>query len=604
MKIGKLFLFLFLLALLLYAAVLELSKNTLWGWALMVILFGGFLWVHNTLLSGVSIWLRLLGWAVLLLLLAVNLKLTEPPYRAVSAVEGKNPAATGVVEVAQGKLTGVYTEDSRVEVYTGIPYAKPPVGELRWKEPQAPEAWDGIRVCDHFAPMSMQQRSPEIFNSLVDLLVYRNYKISLKDNYRSPVSEDSLYLNIWKPAGDITGAPVLVFVHGGSLTTGQTWYSEYNGEALARRGIVVVNFAYRLNVFGYYANEELAAESPNGTTGNYGLLDQVAALKWVRENIAAFGGDPDNVTLAGESAGSSSVNALCVSPLSAGLFRRAIGESSSVTAVEPYHTFRPLTVALEMGRNILSEFGAEHVADLRQVPAEKLVGTRYTNSAMTVDGYALTEQPYLTYARGGNHEEALLNGFNAQEAVVFAFFYRVTEENLAEQLRPLFGDYAGEAAAVLPIEGVDPNYRYPVDRGGGAKGTFHKLLTAAWFSYSHYDWSRLVAAEGRPVYEYYFTKHNRTLAANHGGEMPYAYGNLDKHASRYDDSDEALSQLMLDYWENFIRTGDPNGESLPLWEPVTGDSSRVLELGEQVEMTDDPFLPVYAVIDKYQDTKR
>lgn len=604
MKMGKLAIVLFVLLLVLYAAVLELSKNTLWGWALMAVLFAGFLWLRLGPLAGGPGWARALCWVGLLVLLAVNWKLTEPPIRTVPAVAGKNPAVTNVVDVQQGRLTGVYTEDKQVEVYTGIPYAKPPVGELRWKEPQPPDPWEGVRVCDRFAPMSMQQRSPVIYSSLVDLLVMRNYKVSLHDNYREPVSEDSLYLNVWKPAGDLTRAPVLVFIHGGSLTTGQTWYSEYSGEALARRGIVVVNFAYRLNVFGYYANEELAAESPNGTTGNYGLLDQVAALKWVRENIAAFGGDPDNVTLAGESAGSSSVNALCVSPLSKGLFRRAIAESSGVTPVEPYHTFRPFSKALEMGRDILTEFGVSSVSDLRQVPAEKLVATRHTNSAMTVDGYALTEQPYLTYAKGENHEEALLNGFNDQEAVFFTFFNKVDAANLAQEIGPLFGPYAAEAAALFPAAPADPNYRYLVDRGGSAKGTFNRLLTAAWFTYSHYDWSRLVSAQGRPVYEYWFTKGNKSLGANHGGEMPYAYGNLDKHPWCYDDSDEALSQIMLGYWENFIKTGDPNGEGLPRWDRVEKAGDPVLELGENVAMTEDPFLPIYGVIDKYQNDRR
>ncbi|MBQ2323172.1 MAG: carboxylesterase family protein, partial [Oscillospiraceae bacterium] len=396
----------FVLAALVMLVLLELGKNTLWGWALTAALFVGF-WLVYPRVGPKG--LRLLVWLGLIVLFALVMKLTEPPYRAIPATEGKHPAVTGVVTVAQGDLTGVTNADGSVEVYAGIPYAKPPVGELRWREPQEPESWEGVRVCDHFAPMSMQVRNHPIFDSLTSWGVFHMFRPSLKDNFLEPMSEDSLYLNIWKPAGDVKDLPVMVFIHGGSLTSGQPSYSEYNGESLAKKGIIVVNFGYRLNVFGYLATEELAAESPNGTTGNYGLLDQIQALRWVQQNIAAFGGDPDQVTVSGESAGASSVNALCVSPLSRGLFRRAIAESSGITAKVPYHTFRPLAAALEMGRNIMAEFGAASMDDLRAVDAEKLVRTKYTNNAMTVDSYAITEQPYLTYEKGENHEEALLN---------------------------------------------------------------------------------------------------------------------------------------------------------------------------------------------------
>jgi para-nitrobenzyl esterase len=363
----------------------------------------------------------------------------------------------------------------------------------------------------------------------------------------------------------------------------------------------VVNCAYRLNVFGYYGNALLAEESPNGTTGNYGLMDQIAALKWVNENIAAFGGDAAQITIAGESAGASSVNALCVSPLAKGLFRYAIAESSGITAKKPYHTFRTLSRALEMGENIMEEFGAENIADLRAVPAEKLVNTRYTNSAMTVDGYAITEQPYLTYGKGNNNEEALLNGYNGHEADVFSFMQKVTAETYESSLQGVLGDYAAEGAALYPPEPMDPDYALPiVEQGGDAKGSYDKILSAAWFNYSHYNWSRLLAAQNKPVYEYYFTKYNKGLAANHGGEMPYAYGNLDRHAWLYTEEDRALSETMQQYWVNFVKTGDPNGEGLPRWESFNSSPDRVMELGDTAAMVSDPWLEIYAVIDKYQ----
>ncbi|MGX8699125.1 MAG: carboxylesterase/lipase family protein, partial [bacterium] len=509
---------------LLYAAVLELSKNVLFGWYLTA--FFVFLFVNaRKRVIAEGKWDRktsLMCWACYLLLLAVNLGLTSPPYKNVPAVDVRNPAPTPVVTVAEGQLTGVYNADRSVRVYAGIPYAKAPVGQYRWREPQPAEAWEGIRACDAFAPMAMQPRNPVLLDSLTQLLGTRIFRVSLDDNYREPVSEDCLYLNVFAPAEAEEPLPVLFYIHGGSLTTGQPSYSEYRGEDLAKRGVIYVNFAYRLGVFGYYANAELAAESPNGTTGNYGLLDQIAALAWVRENIAAFGGDPENITIAGESAGSSAVNALCCSPLTEGMFTRAIGESSSILAKKPYHTFRAMEEALDTGRDILAEMGCADVAALRAVPAQRLVNTAYPNGAMTVDGYALTEEPWRTYEKGENHETALLNGFNAWEGDIFLLGYEATAENYLDLLRPILGDYAAEMAELVPYDAVARPMRFLPDAGGEAKGALNHVYGAAWFTYSHWLWSRAVAAEGRPVYEYYFTKVNPSLACFHAGELPYA----------------------------------------------------------------------------------
>ena len=594
------FVLLLVLAAALCALLFLLGRINLPGWLLAAAIFCGFAFVRLRVLGG-GFLPRLAGWLVFAAALALTFRLFGPPVRAIPAVEDKNPTPTGVVTVAQGDLTGVYTADGGVEVYTGIPYAAPPVGELRWREPQSAEPWEGVRVCDHFAPMSMQVRGATWFNSLTDWGIYHTFRPKLVGNSLEPMNEDSLYLNVWKPAGEQEKLPVMVYIHGGSLTTGQPSWGAYNGESLARKGIVVVNFGYRLNVFGYLATEQLAAESPNGTTGNYGLLDQIAALRWVHDNIAAFGGDPEQVTICGESAGASSVNALCVSPLSEGLFRRAIAESSGVVARRPYHTFRTLASALEMGRNILAEFGAKDMDDLRAVPAEKLVNTKFTNDSMTVDGYAVTEQPYLTYEKGGNHEEALLNGFNVHEADLFTLFTKVTRENYADTLRPLLGDWAEDAVALYPPAPVDEKYHYLVEAGGDAKGSSNAVYSAAWFSYSHYCWTRLLAAQGKPVWEYRFTKDNGSLGSAHGGELPYAFGNLDRHAWRYDESDRALSETMQEYWANFVKYGDPNGAGLPAWEP-TRDGRTVLELGERIAPVPDPALALYDLLDAYQDS--
>ena len=566
-------------------ALLELSKNTLWGWGLTAALIAAFALLYPRV-AGKG--LRALCWLGLIALFALVLKLTAPPYRAIPATEGKHPAVTGVVHVAQGDLTGLVSADGQVEIYAGIPYAKPPVGELRWKEPQAPESWEGVRACDAFAPMSMQQRHSELYNTLYRLIGYHEFSISLNDNCKEPVSEDSLYLNIWKPAGTVENAPVIFYIHGGSLMTGQPSFTDYNGEPMAREGVIFVNVGYRLGVFGYFASEELAAESPNGTTGNYGLLDQIAALRWVHENIASFGGDPDNITIAGESAGSSSVNALCVSPLTEGLFRRAIAESSGLTAIEPYHTFRSMDEALDMGRDIMDEQGTASIAELRAIPAEQLVQTSYANDSMTVDGYALTEMPYLSYEKGLNHEEALLNGFNGHEADVFRLLQTVQPENYAATVRRLLGD---EAESYIAL--------YPGEDKASATENVNRLLSVCWFAYSHYDWSRRLTQQGRPVYEYCFTKQNGAISDWHSGEMIYAYGNVFR-SRNYDESDRTLSDTMLRYWANFARTGDPNGEGLPVWPSVNEAPDRVLNFDTQVQMVDDPYLDTYPIVDRYQ----
>ena len=304
----------------------------------------------------------------------------------------------------------MYNEDKRVEVFTGIPYAQPPVGELRWREPQDAQPWEGVLKADHFAPMSMQPQNSPMYDSLAQIIGYHDYQFTLADNCVHPTSEDSLYLNLWKPASGGEKLPVLVYIHGGSLKTGQPWYQDYRGESLAENGVVAVNIDYRVGVFGFFASDELAAESPNGTTGNYGLLDQIKALEWVRDNIAAFGGDPENVTLAGESAGAACVSALCTSPLAKGLFQRAILESSTCASVHPPHSFRTMDEALKTGRETMAELHCNSISDLRKLSAEELVSYAEQHHHITVDGYALTETPYESYRKGIHNEQAILHG--------------------------------------------------------------------------------------------------------------------------------------------------------------------------------------------------
>ena len=601
---------------LLYIAVLELSKNMIIGWAVGILTTIAMLCYRIVFYKKIgSKKNSLFAFLIFVILLMLNLFLTKPPVKRVPAVDNKNPDVTEVVEIEQGQLTGVYNKDHSARVYAGIPYAKPPVGELRFKEPQKADGWDGVRAFDHFGPMAMQTRGSVFYDSLSHILGWHDYQVKFGDEYVEEVSEDCLYLNVFTPGDDRDELlPVIFYVHGGSLTTGQSSYTEYRGENLAAKGVVFVDFAYRLGVFGYYAADDLKAESPNKTTGNYGLLDQIAALQWVYDNIEAFGGDKTRITIAGESAGASSVNALCVSPLTEGLFRYAIAESSGIVAKEPFHTFRYYEDAVAVGEEVRNEFGVSSSEELRNIPASELVKTHTQNSSMTVDGYAIAEQPYLTYERGANHEQALLNGFNVKEADAFLLGTEATRENYEDLIAEDMPGYGDKMAEVVPWDLPQRDQAFIIDAKGEAKGALNTAYSAMWFSYSHYVWNNYMVSQNRPAYEYYFTKTNNILSNYHAGELPYAYGNLWRHPGLYDDEDFRLSEIMQSYWVNFAYNGDPNGyllnpdgsssdEMLPVWEKREAGQDQLLELGAEIKMTDDPNLEIYKVIDEFMDTR-
>ena len=577
---------LFVLVLILMFAVLELNKNIILGWVLTAVLGVGFALVAELVWKKKRFWFKALCWLLFFVCFAGILFLTWPPVKSVPAVSVESPQRTPVLSLADGQIRGVYSADGKVAVYAGIPYAKPPVGDLRWKEPQAPEPWQGVLDCDHFAPMAMQPRNLPIYDSLAQIIGYHDYQIRLDDNHIPPASEDCLYLNVWVPAGGGEKLPVLVYVHGGSLQTGQAWYGDYSGGYLAGQGIIVVNMSYRLGVFGYFADPELQAESPNGTTGNYGLLDQIKALEWVRENVAAFGGDPDNITLAGESAGAASVSAICVSPLAKGLFRRAVLESSTVASAKPPHSFRSLEDALASGAELKQRHGCKNLAELRALSAEDLVSEAETQHHITVEGYALTKTPYESYLAGEFNEEAILHGYNAEESAPFLIFSHASRKDYEKRVRDYFGVYADRILAL-----------YPAATDEAAKAAWAEIYGAVFFDYPHYCLNRLENRNNVPTYEYYFSKSNGRLGSWHSGEEIYLYGNIPAESGLFDDADRALSKTMTEYFLNFIRTGNPNGEGLPAWQPNT-TGAELLELGDTVGMIKEPRLGLYQILDE------
>ncbi len=502
---------------------------------------------------------------------------------------------TEVLQISDGKIQGLVNSDESVRVYASIPYAAPPLGDLRWKEPADVTPWDGVLDCTKFAPRSMQKDNAEVINSVVDMYAEKGWHPNFKSGFKTEVSEDSLYVNVWRPNNDKTNLPILVYIHGGSLTTGSSYADDINGEYFAKNDVMVVTVAYRLGVFGYLALDELKNESPNGTTGNYGLLDQIKALEWVNENASYFGGNKDNITIAGESAGSSSVNALCVSPLAKGLFKRAIGESSSISQKTPPHTFRTMASAIETGNEVLKEFNCSNVEDLRKIPAEKLLNTKTSNSGMSIDGYAFTKSPHETYLAKENNEEALLNGYNVKEADPFVIpnflFNPTNKKNVESRLADYFNQSTATKFMNLYKDEIEEN----------AEATFNLIISLYWFINPHHEWSNLAYNNGETVYKYQFTKDNGYYGTYHSGEIIYAYGNLyrsDKQFA-YNDSDYELSKKMSSYWINYIKTGNPNGDGLTNWEAYDPTKENVLELGENISMFKDEYLEAYKIIDEY-----
>lgn len=406
--------------------LLEFNKNTLLGFILLALVIAGFVVTYSKFIKDKKWYLKLSIFLVWLILFTIIFFVTWPPYDYVKAYSGNKPVYTSELTINDGIIKGVYNEEKTVEIYAGIPYASPPVGENRWKSPKDPEKWEVVRECDHFMPMSMQPTNSAIYDSLAKIIGYHDYKISFDDNYLPYVSEDSLYLNVWKPAGNYENLPVLVYIHGGSLQTGQTWYEDYSGENLAKENVIVVNMAYRLGVFGYYANEELALEDENGSTGNYGMLDQIKALEWVRDNIGYFGGDKDNITLSGESAGSACVSALCVSPLAKGLFKNVVLESSTVAGPNPPHSYRLFDEAIQSGKSLMKRYNCSSVDDLRKLDAKTLVNEANTQHHITIDGYFLPDTPYNLYKKGEFNETTVIHGYNLKESGPFLIFDSTT----------------------------------------------------------------------------------------------------------------------------------------------------------------------------------
>ncbi|GAC1304160.1 MAG: carboxylesterase family protein [Mucilaginibacter sp.] len=391
---------------------------------------------------------------------------------------GKN---NDTIRVEGGLIAGQKSETSDVVAFKGVPFAAPPVGELRWKAPQPVQPWSGVKKCDAFGPSPMQAK-PAPF------MVYtREFLIP-----EEPISEDCLYLNVWAKPRAAVKKPVFVWIYGGGFSSGGTAVPIYDGEAMAKKGIIFVSVNYRVGILGFMAHPELTKESPYKASGNYGLLDQVAALRWVKKNIAAFGGDPDNITIAGQSAGSMSVNCLVASPLAKGLFNKAIAESGSLMVPNPMLKSSDLLGAEQQGVKLAASAHAASLTELRALPAAQLLKLQGRFSPI-VDGYVLPEPIPQIFAEGKENRVPLLIGWNADEAFVSGF------KKKDEFIKQAKEQYGADAEEFLKY--------YPAGTDEEAARSQIKLSRDMMFAVSGYKWAGLQGAKGgRPVYVYYFAR--------------------------------------------------------------------------------------------------
>jgi len=459
-------------------------------------------------------------------------------------------AITDPVRVEQGQLSGVAGSDPGVRVYKGIPYAAPPVGDLRWRAPKPAADWPGVRKADQFSANCMQTPYPE--GSL----------------YRAephPVSEDCLYLNIWTAAKSPSEKrPVMVWIHGGAFTRGSGSTKTYDGENFAKKGVVLVTINYRLGIFGFFAHPELTHESEHHSSGDYGILDEIAALQWVQRNIAAFGGDAQRVTIFGESAGSWAVNVLVASPLTKGLFQRAIGESGG--------NFSTMTKLADLEK---SGARAGSIQDLRAKSAEdvlKMTGAFSVN----VDGWLLPADVMTIYEKGQQNDVPVLLGSNADEGTAF-MPPKVTLASFEANAKQNFGAKAEKFLKIYPATSDEEAWK--------ASAAFLRDRTFGW---QMRTWARLQTKTGKsPSYLYYFSRVppgplSEHYGAFHASEISYVFGTGDLGRRNWQDADRRLSEIMSSYWVNFATTGNPNGKGLPAWPVYDENKDLAIGFGDEV----------------------
>jgi para-nitrobenzyl esterase len=505
-----------------------------------------------------------------------------PRLRLIALFSAALPLAAAIhdpVRVESGLLSGIAGSNPAVTVFKGIPFAAPPLGDLRWRPPQPAAKWEDVRQADRFSATCVQ--APYPVGSL--------YRVAPE-----PVSEDCLYLNVWTAANSASERrPVMVWIHGGSLTRGSGSTRNYDGEELARKGVVLVTINYRLGVFGFLAHPELTGESAHHSSGNYGFLDQVAALEWVHRNIASFGGDPNRVAIFGESAGSWSVNLLMATPLAKGLFQRVVGQSGA-----NFGPLQKLSAAEQAGAKFARSMGADSLSALRAKSAADLLAAPGPYPGIiflgNVDGWVLPEDVHAIFAAGKQNDVPLLLGSNADEGTAFTP-PSITPELFRQQASRRFGDRAG---AFLKL--------YPAGSPEEARASSAATIRDQTFGWEMRTWARMQTRTGKSkVFLYYFSRvppgpAGAVYGAYHGSEILYVFHNLNLSDRPWEPVDRALSDTLSSYWVNFVITGDPNGQDLPKWPAYDEKTDLTMGLGNQIEVRPVPYKPALDFFDAWR----
>ncbi|MBZ5633337.1 MAG: carboxylesterase family protein [Acidobacteriia bacterium] len=495
---------------------------------------------------------------------------------AVSAFAASNDP----VKLDSGQVTGTAGATPEMRIFKGIPFAAPPVGSLRWRAPQPAAHWDGVRQSDAFGPVCMQNAAG--------------------GGGGQQVSEDCLYLNVWTAAKSASEKrPVMVWIYGGGYNTGSGSQPDYDGEALAKKGAVVVTINYRLGVFGFFSYPELTRESDRRGAGNFGLLDSIAALQWVQKNIAAFGGDPKRVTIFGESAGAGLVANLMVSPQAKGLFHRAIGESSAWNTAT-IGRLSTLTEAEQAGVKYADGLGAKSLAELRAKPADQILKAG-RGVGPIVDGWSIPEDPGTVFAQGKQIDVPVLVGSNRDESFGAT---PASAAQYAEQSQRRYGDLADSFMKVYP-GGSDEQAKDSAFFAGRDEMAFVMR-----------NWARMEAKTGKSKSYVFFFTHQPPLQPNakagkfgpgphgsavHTSELPYVFNNL-RGPRAWTDVDRQVADTMSSYWVNFAANGDPNGKGLPKWMALDESKNKsAMEFGDKAGMGPAPNEAKLAVFQAYYD---
>lgn len=485
--------------------------------------------------------------------------------------------AAPIVHTAAGPVAGQMIGSTGVHVFKGVPYAAPPVGDNRWKAPQPVTPWTQVKQCTTFSASALQP-TPEPF--------YLWSKEFIAP--AAPLSEDCLYLNIWSP-GDTARHPVMVWIHGGGFTGGAASVPVYDGAALAQQGIVFVSINYRLGIFGFLAHPALTKEAGYHSSGNYGLLDQVAALQWIQKNIAAFGGDSDNITIAGQSAGAFSISALMASPLCKGLFQKVIAHSGGMFGVKSRAI--ALADAEKTGVAFAAKFNASSVEELRALAAEEVLAAGANISSPVIDGYLLPTDISTIFKEGRQNDVPLLTGWNKDEG--FAPQFPLSAERFKEKIEKSYGSLAPDFLKA-----------YPAGSDDEAKRSQQDMSRDEIFTWQNYTWASLQRATGNSnVWVYQFSQQPPGLPDNgafHSSEIPFALHTLNQWQRPWSRDDRKLETVMSSYWINFVSRGDPNGPGLPPWLPVTKERVYCLELKTNPRTIKDPHREQMRVWDQYQ----